>query len=49
MAFVQIVFIFMNDIAAFSAMATTVRARGADRNACGLMQCAIVSRLERRN
>jgi hypothetical protein len=46
MALVQIAFIFMNDVAAFSSIASTVRARGADCNERGLMQCAIVSKLE---
>jgi hypothetical protein len=49
MTLVQIAFIFMNDIAAFSSIATTVRARSADCNECGLMQCEIVSKHERRN
>jgi hypothetical protein len=54
MTLVQSAFIFMNDIAAFSSIATTFRAttfraRSADCNECGLMQCAIVSKLERRN
>jgi hypothetical protein len=46
MALVQIAFIFMNDVAAFLSIVSTVRARSADWNGRGLMQCAIVSKLE---
>jgi hypothetical protein len=46
MTLVQIAFIFMNDVAAFSSIASTARARSADCNERGLMQCAIVSKLE---
>jgi hypothetical protein len=48
MTLVQIAFIF-NVVSAFLSIATTVRARSADCNECDLVQCAIVSRLERRN
>jgi uncharacterized protein len=48
MTLVQVAFMFMNDIAAFS-FAATVCAHRADCNGCDLVQCAITSRLERRN
>jgi hypothetical protein len=43
MTLVQIAFIFMNGAAAFSFIATTVRARSPDCDEWDLVQCAIVS------
>ena len=45
MTLVQIAFIFMNAVATFSSIATTVRARSADCNEWDLVQCAIVIQL----
>jgi hypothetical protein len=44
---VQIAFIFMNERRIFRKLRLMVRTRCAHRNACGLMQCRIGSRLER--
>jgi hypothetical protein len=50
MTLVPIAFIFMNEIAAFFVHCTNESATGSPNcNACDLMQCAIVSKHERRN
>jgi len=49
MALVQMAFIFMNVVAAFSSNARTARVRATRCNACNVVQCAIVSSPERRS